>query len=69
MKREFPDILARHLQAYPEMTPQDACKLAYQSEFGPEHLLTDMSAWRTRLKGEWEQAGQAPVQAEANPFI
>ncbi len=65
MKREFPDILARHLQAYPEMTPQDACKLAYQSEFGPEHLLTDMSAWRTRLKGEWEQAGQAPVQAEA----
>lgn len=32
-------ILAEHFARYPQMEPQDAVKLLYQNEFGPEHML------------------------------
>jgi hypothetical protein len=33
------EIFAAHLRRYPESTPQDFLKLAYQSEFGGGHLI------------------------------
>ena len=38
---DFARILTRHTEQYPLMTPQDYGKLAFQSEFGPEHLVED----------------------------
>ena len=38
---DFSTIMALHGERYPHMTPQDWGKLAFQSEFGPEHLVTD----------------------------
>lgn len=35
------DVLADHFRKYPRMLPQDAVKLLYQAEFGPEHLIRD----------------------------
>ena len=49
----FREILRSHRLRYPEMTPQDFVKLAYQSEFGPEHLHPDQSAFLTALLEEW----------------
>ncbi len=39
--KTFFDILTYHSAAYPKMTPQDYLKLAFQCEFGCEHLLGD----------------------------
>ena len=38
---EFAKIIQEHRERYPRMEPQDYGKLAYQSEFGPEHLVQD----------------------------
>ena len=35
------DVLLTHFDRYPLMRPQDAVKLIYQQEFGPEHLIRD----------------------------
>ncbi len=35
------NVLADHFARYPLMLPQDAVKLMYQAEFGPEHLIRD----------------------------
>lgn len=37
------------------MEPQDYGKLAFQSEFGPEHLVSDMDAVLRYLKQEWKE--------------
>lgn len=34
-------VLLQHVQQYPKLTPQDAVKLLYQSEFGSGHMITD----------------------------
>lgn len=34
------EILSYHIKRYPKMTPQDAVKLIYQSEFGCEHMIS-----------------------------
>lgn len=41
MRDGFTQILKEHLRKYPLMEPQDFGKLAYQSAFGPEHLIAD----------------------------
>lgn len=41
MELEFDTVLAEHRKRYPLMQPQDYGKLAFQSEFGPEHLVDD----------------------------
>lgn len=68
MKWTFEEVLHFHLRAYPSMTAQDACKLAYQSEFGPEHLLTDMDAWRTYLRQEWLLAASEGACKASEPI-
>ena len=40
----FFDVLMRHAALYPTMEAQDYVKLAYQSEFGCGHLLSDRDA-------------------------
>ena len=46
------DILLSHFVRYPQMTPQDAVKLLYQSAFGPGHLIRDEGMARARLAEE-----------------
>ena len=48
----FADILAAHLAAYPLMRPEDAYKLAYQSEFGCGHMVSDEASSLLRLERE-----------------
>jgi len=54
---EFEQILIRHTKDYPLMTPQDYGKLAFQSEFGPEHLVEDEDKALRRLMEEWSEVG------------
>ncbi len=39
MGTDFLTIAGEHWRRYPLMEPQDFCKLAYQSEFGPAHMV------------------------------
>jgi len=55
MPAEFEAILQTHLAKYPLMTPQDCGKLAYQSEYGPEHLAPDPDYVADMLRREWEE--------------
>lgn len=50
---EFKRILQEHRARYPEMGPQDFCKLAFQSEFGPEHMVSDRDSALDYLRQEW----------------
>ena len=49
------EILRAHFARYPQMTPQDAVKLLYQSAFGPGHLIRDEGYARRRLAEELAQ--------------
>lgn len=48
-------VLLSHFARYPEMTPQDAVKLVYQSAFGPGHLLADADRAKAFLHREWQE--------------
>ena len=48
----FDQIVRAHAARYPRMGPQDYGKLAYQSEFGPEHLIRDRDHVRVMLEQE-----------------
>lgn len=54
---EFEDILRAHRVRYPLMEPQDYGKLAFQSEFGPEHMIADPEAMLRYLIQEWKALG------------
>lgn len=54
MENEFTRIIRRHGEHYPQMMPQDYGKLAYQSEFGPEHMVEDKEQAYFYLRKEWE---------------
>ena len=41
MHDEFIRILKEHTARYPKMEKQDYGKLVFQSEYGPEHLVTE----------------------------
>ncbi len=49
----FLQILEEHAKRYPLMQPQDFGKLAYQSEFGPRHLIQDKRQAVSALVEEW----------------
>ena len=62
MMSEFEEILAIHRGKYPAMEPQDYGKLAFQSEFGPEHLVTDRETVLNYLYREYgELAPDCPA--------
>ncbi len=54
MKDNFLQIAGEHVRRYPLMEPQDFGKLAYQSEFGPEHLISDKQQTESFLFNEWK---------------
>lgn len=56
------DILAAHFARYPLMRPQDAVKLLYQAEFGPEHMIRDEKKSFDLLRSEIE--GLTPFPGE-----
>lgn len=43
MNPSFSHVVQAHAARYPAMLPQDYVKLAYQSEFGPEHMVSDLT--------------------------
>lgn len=53
-----------HLAAYPLMRPEDAYKLAYQSEFGGGHMVTDEQESLLRIERELLDAPDAPAQPQ-----
>ncbi|MBE6636387.1 MAG: hypothetical protein E7618_01130 [Ruminococcaceae bacterium] len=55
MKATFYDVLIAHAAMYPAMKPEDYVKLAFQSEFGCGHLLTDREAALSYLREEMSQ--------------
>lgn len=53
MKDVFLQIVEDHVRQYPLMELQDIGKLVYQSEFGPEHLVSDKRRTESFLLDEW----------------
>ena len=51
------ETLLNHAALYPKMQPCDAVKLAYQSCFGPEHMIPDEAAALTHLMTEYNSVG------------
>jgi len=53
-------VFAAHFSRYPNIEPQDAVKLAYQSAYGAGHLVSDPSAALERLRQEANTASLLP---------
>lgn len=54
MSTDFLSIVKEHAARYPLMEPQDYVKLAYQSEFGPAHLINHLPQAERAILEEWE---------------
>ena len=54
------DILLQHFDAYPQMEAQDAVKLIYQQEFGPEHMIRDAAKALEKLRQEMDGLTPGP---------
>lgn len=52
MRDDFFRILKEHAARYPEMEMQDYGKLVFQSEYGPEHLVTEKQSVLSFLQEE-----------------
>ncbi len=61
MRPLFFDVLMLHASMYPKMEASDYVKLAYQSEFGCGHLLTDRETAYQRFLDEWETVSPNPA--------
>ncbi len=64
MSGDFPVIAKAHWERYPAMEPQDFAKLAYQSEFGPAHLVQSPDKVLLSLMEERKAAGAEPIPPE-----
>ena len=64
MGRSFLDIAGEHWARYPLMEPQDFAKLAYQSEYGPAHLVQSPDKVLASLLAERKEAGAGPLPPE-----
>lgn len=53
---DFQTVLDAHQRRWPAMQPQDILKLAYQSIFGPGHMISDAASCRAYLAEEWNNA-------------
>ena len=51
------EILLQQFILYPKMDPQDAVKLIYQQEFGPEHMIANEKKALAQLKQEMAALG------------
>ena len=50
---KFIQIVKEHMERCSHMEPQDFGKLAFQSEFGPEHMMADRQQAESFLIEEW----------------
>ena len=57
---ELIEILARHAEKYPRMTPCDVVKLIYQSEFLGGHMIKSPEQSLLRLTDEYEHVEKTP---------
>ena len=64
MSRDFLEIAEEHRARYPLMEPQDFAKLAYQSEFGPAHMVQSPDKVLAALMAERKESGVAPLPPE-----
>lgn len=64
MMEDFLSIAKAHWARYPLMEPQDFCKLAYQSEFGPAHMTESPDKTLAALLAERKEAGTGPLPLE-----
>lgn len=64
MSREFFAIAREHWAKYPKMEPQDFAKLAYQSEFGPAHMVQSPDKVLAALLAERKEAGAEALPPE-----
>ena len=55
------DIAKAHWARYPAMEPQDFAKLAYQSAFGPAHMVPGPDRVLAALLAERKEAGVEPL--------
>ena len=60
MEKEFERILKEHFRSYPEMLPQDAVKLCYQSEFGCGHFAPSRERASAYLDEELSEVKSLP---------
>ena len=65
---DFGKILADHAARYPAAQPQDYAKLAYQSVFGPGHMIADAASARAWLYREAAQTQVSPGTALTEPI-
>ena len=68
MEEGFLQILEEHAKRYPLMQPQDFGKLAYQSEFGPSHLLCDKQRAISALIDEWVALAGCPAGNDVSVY-
>ena len=61
-------IFRAQFARYPGMTAQDAVKLAYQSAFGPGHLIPDKGLALARLEQELAATPADPAQPLLEPI-
>ncbi len=64
MSRDFLEIAREHWARYPLMEPRDFAKLAYQSEFGPAHMVQSPDKILAALLAERKEAGAEPLLME-----
>lgn len=64
MNADFLGIARTHWARYPAMEPQDFAKLAYQSEFGPAHMVQSPDKVLAALLAERKEAGAEPLALE-----
>ncbi|WP_325199712.1 uridine kinase family protein [Oscillibacter sp.] len=64
MSGDFLEIVKEHWARYPLMEPQDFAKLAYQSEFGPAHMVQSPDKVLAALLAERKEAGAEPLPPE-----
>ena len=64
MSGSFLDIAKAHWARYPAMEPQDFAKLAYQSAFGPAHMVPGPDKVLAALLAERKEAGVEPLAPE-----
>lgn len=60
----FLETARAHWERYPLMEPQDFAKLAYQSEFGPAHMVQSPDKVLAALLAERKEAGAEPASPE-----
>lgn len=68
MMKEFEKIINEHRERYPLMEPQDYGKLAFQSEFGPEHLVSDADSVLNYLRREYGELEANCAAMEPEPI-